>query len=77
MLLSSIFIRLETSLLQTCFKTLRLTAICNEPKRIISTSSGLGLLQMISESNIERCASKDAQDPTSVREGNKPFLTRV
>ena len=30
------------------------------PKRTISTSGGLGLLQMVSESDIGRCASKDA-----------------
>ena len=31
------------------FKTVRLTAIRNGPKRIISAISGLGLLQMVSE----------------------------
>ena len=31
------------------------------PKRTISSSGGLGLLQIISESGTERCASKDAR----------------
>ena len=35
-------------------KTLR-----ESPKRIISTSDGLGLLQMVLESDTERCANED------------------
>ena len=34
--------------------------IRNEPKRTISTNCGLGLLQMISEIDIRRCANEDA-----------------
>ena len=42
------------------FKTVRLTTIRNQPKRTISTSGGLRLLQMVSEPDTERCASEDA-----------------
>ena len=42
------------------FKTVRLTAIRNRPKRTISTSSELELLQMVSEPDTERCANEDA-----------------
>ena len=42
------------------FETVRLTAICNEPKRTITISSGLGLLQMVLDSNTDWCASEDA-----------------
>ena len=35
--------------------------IRNGPKRTISTSGGLGLLQMISELAIEWCASEDTR----------------
>ena len=38
---------------------MRLTAIRNGRKRIISTSGELGLLQMILESDTERCVSED------------------
>ena len=41
------------------FKTMRLTTICNEPKRTISNSGGLGLLQMGSKPDIGQCASED------------------
>ena len=39
--------------------------ICNESKRTrtISTSDGFGVLQMVSEPNIERCVSEDAGLP--------------
>ena len=53
-------------------------------KRTILTSSGLGLLPMVSELDTERCASEDAgpqggglRDPMSVGEGNETFLVRV
>ena len=36
---------------------MRLAAICNESKW--TTSCGLGLLQMVSDSDTERCASED------------------
>ena len=38
---------------------MRLMTICNGQKRTISTSSRLGLLQMVSELDIEWCASED------------------
>ena len=49
------------------FKTVRLTTIHFEPKRTISISGGgLGRLQMVSEPNARRCASKDARPPRGV-----------
>ena len=42
------------------FKTVRLTAIRNGSKQTISISGSLGLLQIVSKSDIERCASEDA-----------------
>ena len=42
------------------FKIVRLTAIRNGPKRTISASGGLGLLQMVSKPDTGRCASEDA-----------------
>ena len=52
------------------------------PKRIISTSSGLGRLKMVSELDTGRCASKDVgppegglRDPTWVRKGNETIST--
>ena len=41
-------------------KTVRLMAICNRPKRIISASGGFGLLQY------GRCTNKDARPPRRV-----------
>ena len=41
------------------FKAVRLTAIRNGSKRIISASGELRLLQMVLEPNTGRCASKD------------------
>ena len=44
------------------------------PKRTTSVSSGLGLLQMVSESNTERCDNEDADPPRGVeprRESSK------
>ena len=38
------------------FKIVRLTAVRNGPKRTISASGELGLLQMVLESDTERCA---------------------
>ena len=38
---------------------MRLTAICDGPKRTISASSEFELLQMISEPDIRQYASKD------------------
>ena len=40
--------------------------IRNGPKRTISTSGGVVMLQMVSEPDTERCASEDAG---SLREG--------
>ena len=37
--------------------------IRNGPNRIISISIGLGLLQMVSEPDTERCANKDTRSP--------------
>ena len=64
---------------------MRLTAIRNEPKRIISASGELGLLQMILELDTERCASEDARSPKRVdceipprlESGTKTFLIKV
>ena len=42
-----------------CFKTVKLTAICNGSKWTIFASGGLGLLQMVSEPDTEWCASED------------------
>ena len=39
---------------------MRLTAIRNKLKQIIFVSGGLGLLQMVLESDTEKCANKDA-----------------
>ena len=40
-----------------------LMAIRSRPKRTISTNSGLGLLQTVSEADTGRCASEDAGPP--------------
>ena len=40
--------------------------IRNKPKRIISASGGFGLLQMVFESDIGRCASEDVGRPREV-----------
>ena len=63
---------------------MRLTAIRNGPKRIISASGELGRLQMVSEPNTGRCASEDAgpQGGCTVRShidwrGDKAFLIKV
>ena len=42
------------------FKTVRLMTICNGPKGIMFTNDEFGLLQMISEIDVEWCASEDA-----------------
>ena len=41
------------------FKIVRLTAVRNGPKRTIFAINGLGLLQMVSKSVLERCANED------------------
>ena len=41
------------------FKTVRLTTICNGPRRIISASCGLELLQMVTELDTGWCVSED------------------
>ena len=46
-------------------KIVRLTAKLNGPKRI-SASGGLGLLQMVSELDIGRCANEDVGPPRGV-----------
>ena len=58
--------------------------IRNGSKQTISTNGRLWLLQMVSESDIERCANEDTGpqrgrlwDPTLVGEGNEAFLIRV
>ena len=51
----------ETSPQQTHSKTVRLTTIHNRPKRTISTSGGLGQLQMVSELDTGQCASEEAR----------------
>ena len=55
------FIRVWKSLpSRRVFKTVRLVVICNGPKWTIFASGGHGLLQMILESDTERCVSEDA-----------------
>ena len=41
-------------------KTVKLKAIHNRPKRTISVNSTLGMLQIVSEPDIEQCDSEDA-----------------
>ena len=60
------------------FKTVKSMMIYNKPKRTISINNGLELLQMISESDIRRDASKDVdskkgglRDPILVEERNE------
>ena len=48
------------------FKTVKLTAIHNGPKRTISANSGLGLLQMVSEPDTGRCVNENAKHPRRV-----------
>ena len=43
--------------------------IHNRPKRTISTSSGLGLLQMVLELDIRQCGSKDCEIPHQLKRG--------
>ena len=43
------------------FKNLEGKPERKSPKRTISASGGLGLLQMVSEPDTERCASKEAE----------------
>ena len=47
--------------MQTCFKTTRLMAVRNGPKRTIFASGELGLLQMVSNEDTGRCASEKAE----------------
>ena len=49
-----------------CFKTVRLKMMRNGPKRTISTSDDLGLLQMVSELDTEQRASEDTWPPRGV-----------
>ena len=53
----------ETSLQQTRFKIVRLTAIRNGPKWTIFISGWFELLQMVLESDTGRCTSEDAGLP--------------
>ena len=46
------------------FKIVRLTAIRNRPKRTISVSIGLKLLQMVSKTVGGQCVSEDAGPQT-------------
>ena len=48
------------------FKTVRLTAIRNGPKRIISVSGRLWLLQMVLELGSKQCAREDVGPPRGV-----------
>ena len=56
----------ETSLYQTCFKNLEGKPERKSPKRTISVSGGLGMLQMVSEPVIGRCVSEDVGPPREV-----------
>ena len=47
-------------------KTMKLIAIRNEPKRTISASGGLGLLQIVSKLDTERYANEDTGPPMDV-----------
>ena len=55
--------------------------IRNGSKQTISTSSGFGLLQMVLETDIGRCASEGTGPPnggfSSVGEENDTFLIRM
>ena len=51
----------ETSPVRHVLKIVRLTMIRSRPKRTISASGGLELLQMVSEPDIERCATVGPQ----------------
>ena len=51
----------ETSPQQTRFKNLEGKLERESPKRTVSTSGGLGLLQLVSEPDTERCASEEAE----------------
>ena len=56
----SIFYKgVENSPQQTRFKIVRLMAICNKPKQTMSTSGGLGLLHLISDSSFPLSISGD------------------
>ena len=70
-------------LLNRCvLKIVRLTTVHDEQKRTISSSDRLGLLQMVSEPDIGRCALEDVWAPKGVdceiprwlEKGTKPFL---
>ena len=54
----------------------RLTAICNESRQTISVSDGLELLQIITELNIELCASEDAKSPREMNYEISHWLER-
>ena len=66
----------ETSSQQTCFKTVRLTAIHNRPKQTISASGRLELLQMVLEIDTGWCASEDVEFPRVVGWENSHRLER-
>ena len=51
-------------------------AIRNGSKCTISASGELGLLQMVLELDIGRCANEDA-NPQGVGEGNETFCVKV
>ena len=51
----------ETSLYKTSFKNLEGKPEWENPKRTISASGGLGLLQMVSEPDTRQCASEEAE----------------
>ena len=61
---------------------MRLTTICNEPKRTISVGNGIGLLQMVLELDTGQCASEDVgpsrgvdcEIPRRLKRGTEHFL---
>ena len=58
---SILYKSVETSPSQTHFKNLEGKPERESPKRTISANGGLGLLQLVSEPDTGRCASKEAK----------------
>ena len=52
-----------------------LTAIRNGPKRTISTSGGLGLLQMVSQPDTGRCVNEEAEPQKGWTQDSVPAKT--
>ena len=57
------FTKVWKPLSNMCFKNLEGKPERESPKKIISASGGLVLLQMVSEPDTGRCASEDARPP--------------